>query len=132
MSFRWVKNFKNMFKVEGRELAVWARDVSVISGWGTSRFEEEDWTNYNFKVELDSSPIPETIILEEGFTEKPVDHMFRGIAAGGLSAITGKDIEAVETHCKAMGEKTCKFTLRPLEEFNLRKPFIREQLLSSP
>lgn len=46
-------------------------------------------------------------------SDKPTSHMFRGLLAGFLSKLRGRDVKVVETTCIAMGDPCCEFLAQP-------------------
>ncbi len=46
-------------------------------------------------------------------SDKPTSHMFRGLLAGFLSKLWGRDVKVVETTCIAMGDPYCEFLAQP-------------------
>ncbi|MDO8627702.1 MAG: 4-vinyl reductase [Candidatus Diapherotrites archaeon] len=128
VSTAWITDFKNHFQSKGEDLVVWAKNLSNLTGWGEFDLVEINQKKFHYEVVLKNSAVAETIFHEQGLVEKPADDLFRGLIAGSLSVISGKDLDAVETQCVANGFNECRFEVRPLKDFNLKNHKVKAQL----
>jgi predicted hydrocarbon binding protein len=102
-----------------------ATDMAQMGGWGEIKIMNLDVKKGTASVNIYNSPVAR---LLRG-SKKPVDHVWRGTMAGGMSKAVGKDIDLVEVECIAMGKKFCSFVAKPRKEWLKDKsPMVKEQL----
>ena len=53
-------------------------------------------------------------------SKMPVCHWNAGYSSGWCSESFGLDLEAQEIHCRAKGDKTCRFVMAPKEKIDQR------------
>lgn len=102
---------KDLIKKQGftnkRKIFDWQMRVVTFSGWGVIEPSKIDFKNISFKAHYHDSPFTK----EYGKSNYPVDFIPMGFTAGGVSQAVGKDVDAVETKCMAMGHPYCEIEL---------------------
>jgi predicted hydrocarbon binding protein len=103
------ERLRKMFGIEGLDLLSVVFEVSQTTGWGI--YESRD---------IDLRRNRGTIIIRECFEaqawrKKPYKacHWSRGYAAGVMSVVFGRPVEATEVKCLAAGDEYCEFRIRP-------------------
>jgi predicted hydrocarbon binding protein len=82
-------------------------DLFSHHGWGTVR---ADLTRHDQGLIVVTAEEPIFASLS-GPAEKPVDALLAGILAGFFGTLFGRDLDCVQTACKARGEAASKFVL---------------------
>jgi uncharacterized protein len=82
-------------------------DLFSHHGWGPVRL---DLTRHEQGLVVVTADEPIFASLS-GPSEKPVDSLLAGVLAGFLSTLFGRDLDCVQTACKARGEATSKFVV---------------------
>lgn len=119
------KTLKNRYIVRGRKFIDLAIDMTKMGGWGLIKTVTADEENGHVIFNIYNSAIG----MNYGRSKKPVDHVWRGILAGGISVAFDKDIDFVETDCIAQGKAFCIFVGKPRKEwFKTPTKLVREQL----
>jgi len=104
--YEWFKKMATAFPgLKQREAITWGIDLVSASGWGTPSIAKLDLEKNFAEFDLTKSVTAELY----GKSDAPVDHLFRGLVAGGLSYILKKDLESIETSCAARGNTACHF-----------------------
>lgn len=127
-AIRWVYDFKKKFSTKREDVLSWAKDSASLAGWGNARLIHRDWEKNVFIFKLQNSAIAESIVKQHGKTKEPVDHMFRGLVAGTMSALLNKELDAVEITCAAMGHPLCQFIVQESTKFDFSKDLVKMQL----
>jgi predicted hydrocarbon binding protein len=76
-------------------------------GWGRFVLERFDSAKKSLIVKVYCSPFAEGY----GSSSKPVCHMTRGVLAGMVSLVFGKEVESKELSCLAKGDECCRFEI---------------------
>jgi len=107
-SYKYNADFmkKQGFK-DKRIMLDWQVKIVTFAGWGNLQLSNVDINNDTVVVKYDNSPFPK----EYGKSPHPVDFIPTGFTAGGVSACLGKDLDAYETKCMAMGDPYCEITV---------------------
>ncbi len=115
--YNWLKSMKITFPgLKQKEAIQWGIDLVSASGWGIPSIEKIDF-EANTAIFLLSKSITSQLY---GKSEKPVDHLFRGMLAGGLSYILKQELDSVEIECSAMTNiNNCRFIVGPISKLNL-------------
>ena len=81
------------------------KQTAEFGGWGRYEYEfvNEDEHRVIFRM---SDGIVSSAL--KGKVKKPCDHIFRGIAAGGISVMFNSDVDCIELSCTAIGDPFCK------------------------
>ena len=109
--FNWFKKMSELFPgITQNKASNWGIDLIALSGWGIPEIEKIDFKNKYAVFILKNS----TVARGFGSSEKPVDCLFAGLLAGGMSFSLKEDLDAIETHCLAKGDKECKFVVSKL------------------
>jgi uncharacterized protein len=87
-----------------RSTALMLRLIAMEGGWGRVA---SDILAEPVIVTVENSPEARWL----GPSDKPVCHMFAGVAAGNTSFVSGEKYRARETSCAAMGAPCCVFEL---------------------
>jgi len=108
--YNWFKKMAENFKgLTQSKASQWGVDLVALSGWGQPEIEKIDFS-INFGIfNLRNS----TLARAYGTSTEPVDHLFRGLLAGGMSFGTKSDLDSIETHCLAKGDSFCRFLVGP-------------------
>ena len=109
---------KLITEAEGTKQAEWLCASVNVYGYGRIRYSKPT-TAINGTLILEESPF--TKILK-GKATTPVDHIIRGAIAGIASAITGRDMHAVEAYCAVSDHDNCQLVLDSKEM--LAKEFV--------
>jgi len=119
--FNWFQKMaKNFSGLTQEKASNWGVDLIALSGWGIAKAEKLDFKNNTGKYILENS----IIARNYGVANKPVDHLFRGLLAGGMSFATKVDIDCIELTCVALGDSRCEFFVGPkdmVEKYSLKK-----------
>lgn len=119
--YNWFKSMSKIFKgMRQTEAIKWGIDLVSLSGWGIPNLDSIDLEKGVSVFSIKNS----TVGKYYGKTTFPVDHLFRGLVAGGVSYILNKDLDCVETHCIAKGDGICRFVVAPIESFKLKKEIL--------
>ena len=77
--------------------------------------------NYLLRYDHPQSFEADVWIRKYGANSKlPVCHWNAGYSSGWCSESFGLDLEAREIHCRAKGDKTCRFVMAPIEKIDQR------------
>jgi len=120
-----VKEFRLDFKADGTRAVEVVEKYFSFSGWGNIENVQIDAPNARALVNVSNNPFANALL---GKAKEPVDHVFRGIFAGLFSAAFEKELDCVETHCLALGEKQCEFVIKQQHEFDVSKKETQNQL----
>jgi len=82
----------------------WQVKIVTFSGWGKLEVMKIDFKEQNHIVKSSNSPYPK----DYGKANYAVDIIPTGFVAGGLSAVAGTDLDALETKCMARGDPYCE------------------------
>lgn len=81
----------------------WQTKIVAFAGWGELQLALLDSDNFRVIIHFKDSPYPKSY----GPAKYPIDFIATGFVAGGVSALFGKDVDAVETRCLAKGDPFC-------------------------
>ena len=98
----------------------------VASGFGKIEIIDLDKDGKKAIMILENSPFA---LALKGKAKKPVDNIIRGIFAGIFCVIFKQEIDCVESECFALNAKTCKFIIKPINEFDVTSKLVQEQLI---
>lgn len=100
-----------LYGFEGLDFTKWLVDLSNLCGWGKHTLVKFDKNNQEGILRFSDSPVANYF---KGKTQKPVDHLWRGLTAAGATKIFEKDIDFIETTCSATGKSDyCEFIFKP-------------------
>ncbi|MDD3083507.1 MAG: 4-vinyl reductase [Candidatus ainarchaeum sp.] len=102
------------------------KNFFIASGWGLIEIVDFDEDSKRAIVVLDNSPFAKQLKGKINFN---ADNLLRGVLAGIFSVIFKEDLDCVEVECFALNDKSCKFVIKPIIEFDLEKQIVRDQLL---
>jgi hypothetical protein len=85
----------------------------LIHSCGLGHLALVDGTSSRFEFSLERSPYALARLEMFGPVRTPACDSTRGILSGGLSALTGRAMEVVETECIAAGGNRCYFVATP-------------------
>jgi len=120
--FDWFQRMSKLYPgLKQSEALKWGVDLIALSGWGIPTVD-----NFNPKEKktiflLKNSPVAKIF----GSSKVAVDHLFRGLSAGGGSYILDANLDCVETHCVAKGDSICRFLVAPKEKLGLSKDSLK-------
>lgn len=92
----------------------WQIKIVAFAGWGELELVLLDPKETKVIVNFKNSSYPKSY----GSAKYPVDFMATGFVAGGVSALFGKDLEAFETKCLAIGDQYCQIEVGPPKIIN--------------
>lgn len=87
-----------------RKIIDWQTKIVALSGWGEIDIAMIDPKEKSFVAHFRESSYAESY----GKEKYAVDFIVTGFVAGGLTAATGIDLDAVETKCESMGDQFCE------------------------
>lgn len=128
LGIQWTNDLKVNYKMSPNDIVKWGINVLSLAGWGTSSIIKNDPKNKLVIMRLKNSSMAHTYKKKYGKSKIPVDHAFRGMAAGTFAAIFRSDIDAIETKCIASGSNTCEFLIKERSKFNLKDKEIAAQI----
>jgi uncharacterized protein len=99
-----VKTNPAMARFFEKVMNMMSRLITDEGGWGRLEF---DFSGEPLKVTLHNSQEARWL----GSSKKPVCYFYAGIVAGYASSISGKEFDAEEVACKAVGAPACVFEL---------------------
>ncbi len=120
----WAKDLATKYKFKSSDIFEWGSKSVTLAGWGDVLVVSADVENKVIKFRLMNSAVVEFY----GKSEVPVDHFFRGMVAGAMSAVYGVDMDCVETSCKALGAQFCEFVVKSSNSFDMSNELVRKQL----
>jgi len=95
-------------------------------GHGKVFIKRADFEKAEIIIEVKSS-IAEEFLTVFGVSKKAICHHIRGLIAGTVSYLTGKDIICIEKECIAKGNKICVFIAKPKKDFDSMDEVIKFQ-----
>lgn len=116
--YNWFKHMSKVYKgMKKTEAINWALNLISLSGWGIATLEKLDTETKSSVFVMKNS----TVAKGFGKCNLLVDHLFRGLAAGGGSYILNDDLDCIETHCISKGDPVCRFLVGKLESLSVSK-----------
>jgi len=122
----FAKNLGTTFDFSFEDYGKWLVDIAKFSGWGKLEWGDLDFEKRRAIIYITNSPVGNKLV---GQVNDPVDHIIRGLMAGGASYAFNRDVDILETKCIAVGDPFCEFIIKPSEEFlKSRSPLVKRQL----
>ncbi len=106
---RWINRFRREWGLKDESFIEAVQNFYAELGWGKFSVEE------NSKIELVVRIENSFIARGYGNSEVPVCHFLRGYNAGLAKVLKGKDIDAEEVKCTAIGDDCCKFVMKRVD-----------------
>ncbi len=122
---RLVSQFGLEFGFKGEKMVNFLEQYFVASGWGNIKNVDLDFQRKKAIVRVLNNPLTGRL---RGKVKTPSDHIVRGILAGLFSKVFQSNVECVETHCIALGEKDCEFIIKKQHEFDVSDKRVQAQL----
>ncbi|MFH1752404.1 MAG: V4R domain-containing protein [archaeon] len=120
-----IKQMKQDYgNMSNEELIMWGSRLVTFAGWGELNVVSVKPKNIVITYEVKDSALTET----REKTNKAIDHILRGLLAGGLSQGFGSSMEAIETQCKAKGNPICQIIVKEKNTFDKNHPLYKEQV----
>lgn len=117
-SIDYNKAFMKKQKFKDKHKTVdWQTKIVTFSGWGKLEVMKIDFAEQNHLVKFNNSIFPKNY----GKAKYAVDIIPTGFVAGGLTAVTGKDMDALEVKCMARGDPFCQIEVGTPEYIKKRK-----------
>lgn len=114
--YDWFSNMSKYYPgMKQTEAINWGVKLISLSGWGIPRVENLDIEKKTTVFTLTNSITAKLY----GHSDFPVDHLFRGLVAGGGSFILKDNLDSIETHCAAKGDGICRFVVAPKSKLNV-------------
>lgn len=110
----WADGVRKTYGMQPKDYFKWLIDIANLAGWGKSELVALDEKKYEGIFRTFNSVVGSAY---KGKTEIPVDHLWRGLTAGGLTQAFKQDIDWVETKCIAKGDAYCEFSFKPRSAF---------------
>jgi predicted hydrocarbon binding protein len=109
-SHEYNKNFVKRYSMKDKRKVLDMQIKIVTSaGWGKLQVAFVDTSKKRVVIRYTNSPF----VRRYGKQKYPVCIIPTGFTAGGVSVTLGEDIDAVETHCMALGHPYCEIELGP-------------------
>lgn len=122
----FAKRLGEAYDFKFRDYSQWLVDIATMSGWGRLEWADLDFDNKRGVIAVTDSPIGSKL---SGQVDSPVDHVIRGLMAGGASHSFNADVDILETECVALGDPKCKFVIQSPKEFlKSDNPLVKKQL----
>lgn len=106
----FAKELNKSFGLKGAEFIKWLIDISGLSGWGNHDLIRIDPEKKIGILKTMNAPVAMKL---KGRVNNPTESIWRGLLAGGASAVFNEDIDFVETKCFALGDPYCEFVFKP-------------------
>jgi len=117
-----------IFRIYGMDTiedqANWGEETFTLAGNGKMKVVGWDTKEAMMIYQVYDSAISK----EYGKTDHAVDQIPRGWFAGAACAFFGRDVDAVETKCLAMGNELCEFLVKPKDKFDFNDEKVKRQL----
>ncbi|PIN98456.1 MAG: hypothetical protein COT90_04265 [Candidatus Diapherotrites archaeon CG10_big_fil_rev_8_21_14_0_10_31_34] len=121
----WFNSMGDSYGLKMKDVMKWGPNIISLAGWGKVTVRKKKDSEKSLFVTLEKSVNSEIY----GKSSKAVDHLFRGLVCGAWSYVYGEDLDAIETKCRAKGDKICEFVIMPKKNFDLTNAEIKRQLL---
>ena len=114
--YDWFKVMSEAYPgMKQSEALKWGIDIVSLAGWGITELSKVDPEQKKATFTIRNSSIAKIY----GKSESSVDHLFRGLVAGGVSFILKSELDCVESKCVAKGDTLCQFIVGKLDELNV-------------
>ena len=100
---------KKLGLVDLRKIIDWQTKIVALSGWGEVDIAMVNPKEKNFVAHFKESAFAKSY----GKEKYAIDFILTGLVAGGLTAATGVDLDAIETKCESMGDQFCEIEVGP-------------------
>ncbi len=121
----YMKDMKKKFGMKPRDLMKWGVNTISLAGWGKTKILNVDFDKKVARLVLEDS----SFVRCYGKSKEPVDDVFRGYIASAATIFFRTDADAIETKCKAKGDRLCEVIAKPRGRFDTKKPGIKKQLV---
>jgi predicted hydrocarbon binding protein len=108
---------KKLGLIELRKIIDWQTKIVSLSGWGEVDIAMVNPKEKNFIAHFKESAFAESY----GKEKYAIDFILTGLVAGGLTAATGVDLDAIETKCESMGDQFCEIEVGPADTIENKK-----------
>ncbi len=108
---------KKLGLIELRKIIDWQTKIVSLSGWGEVDIAMVNPKEKNFIAHFKESAFAESY----GKEKYAIDFILTGLVAGGLTAATGVDLDAIETKCESMGDQFCEIEVGPTDTIENKK-----------
>jgi predicted hydrocarbon binding protein len=107
-SIKYNRSFTKKYAIKDKRKALnWQVKIVTLSGWGKLEVALLDFEKTRAVLHYNNSPFPRLYKK----TNYPVCIITTAFTAGGASVVIGKDLDAVETRCIAMGDRFCEIEI---------------------
>ena len=114
---------KKLGLIELRKIIDWQTKIVSLSGWGEVDIAMVNPKEKNFIAHFKESAFAESY----GKEKYAIDFILTGLVAGGLTAATGVDLDAIETKCESMGDQFCEIEVGPTDTIENKKSALWEK-----
>lgn len=122
---RWFNSMDQDYGLKIKDVMKWGPDIISLAGWGKVIVRTKKDSEKSLLVTLEKSVNSQLY----GKSEKPIDHLFRGLVCGAWCYVYGEDLDAVETKCLSKGDKICEFLIMPKKNFDSADEEIKKYFL---
>ena len=117
-SIKYNKFFLEKYAIKDKRKALnWQTKIVTLSGWGKLEVALIDFDNTRAVLHYINSPFAKA--YEK--TNYPVCIIPTAFTAGGAVTVLGKNVDAIETKCVAMGDKYCEIEIGPPKYISKKK-----------
>ena len=120
----WFEEMNKAYSLKGQDVIDWGSKIVTLAGWGEAVIKKRNDSEKLIICTVADS----TLANLYGKSEFAVDHLFRGLLCGAMSAIYKAELDCVETSCVAKGDKICEFVVKPSNQFDMTNPITKKQL----
>jgi len=108
----WAEPVKKAYGFKSKDFFRWLIDLSNVAGWGTSELVSLDEPTSSGVFRTRNAVVSKYLVKKYS---EPVCHIWRGLTAGGTTAVFKKDMDWVEIKCLGKGDDCCEFVFKPRE-----------------
>ena len=84
------------------------KQTAEFGGWGIFEYESVNENEHRVIFKMMDGIVSSAL---KGKVKRPCDHIFRGIAAGGMSVMFNSDVDCIELSCIAIGDPFCRLVI---------------------
>jgi len=126
---RWFELMVDHYNMDYEDIIKWGVKKIDLAGLGRNSVKRIDLKAGMALNELKDSSFAKLYVDRFGKASYCVDNIYRGYVAGaGKLIFNGRVCHAIEVKCIAKGDSVCEFVVKPIKEFDYKRPLIKEQL----
>lgn len=124
LGIKWTTNMIKKYEIKRSDVFNVGSSVIAMAGYGTVKTVKANPESKFIQFQLWKS----TLAKLYGKSDHPIDHLFRGMAAGCMCVAYDAELDGVETACSAMGAPYCEIIVKPTKSFDYSNPLVKDQL----